>query len=69
MPLMPMESGIIMYLAGSGGADMCVVGGEAGGGTGTAAECNHLEPGLVVDTWFHLMIWSAGHEKSRRGHV
>lgn len=38
MPTVPMESGIIACLAGSCVGDMCVVGGEAGGKTETAAE-------------------------------
>ncbi|MEQ2232680.1 hypothetical protein ILYODFUR_013887 [Ilyodon furcidens] len=60
-----MESSIIMYLAVSGGADMCVVSGEAGGETETAAESGDLEPGGVADTWFHLRSRSTGqHEQA-----
>lgn len=38
MPTVPMESGVIVSLAASGGGDMCAVGGEAGGETETTAD-------------------------------
>lgn len=64
MSAVPGESSIIMYLAVSGGADMCVVSGEAGGETETAAERGDVEPGGGADTWFHLMNRSTGQHEA-----